>query len=115
MKKPNDENRLHHIIDAIRQIELYLADFDKDKFLSDAKTQDAVIRQLLIVGEAVNSLTRDLKSKYPQVEWHLATATRNRLVHGYFDIDAEIVWDTTQNDLPELEQKIIEILEELKK
>jgi len=58
-------------------------------------------------------LTRDLRSNNPQVSWQFATAMRNRLIHGYFDVDAEIVWNTIQNDLPALKKQIKEILENL--
>ncbi len=58
-------------------------------------------------------LTRDLRSENPQVAWQFATAMRNRLVHGYFDVDASIVWDTTQNDLSPLKSQIEKILENL--
>ncbi len=111
MKKPNNKDRLRHILDAIEKIELYLTGFEKNTFQSDTKTQDAVIRQLSIVGEATNCLTRDLRANYSQVEWRFATATRNRLIHGYFEVDAEIVWDTTENDLPKLKTEITKILE----
>lgn len=113
MKKPNNQDRLRHILDAVEKIERYLTGFDKNTFQSDDKTQDAVIRQLSIIGEATNCLTGDLRANYPQVEWRFATATRNRLVHGYFDVDAEIIWDTAQNDLPNLKIEIEKILEEL--
>ena len=113
MKKPNNPDRLRHILDAVEKIEKYLQGYDKQSFQRDEKTQDAVVRQLEIIGEAAASLTRDLRSNNPQVAWQFATAMRNRLIHGYFDIDAEIVWETTQNDLPVLKKQIEEILESL--
>lgn len=113
MKKPNNADRLRHILDAIGKIEKYLHGYERQTFQTDEKTQDAVVRQMEIIGEAATSLTRDLRSKNPQVEWQFAAAMRNRLIHGYFDIDAEIVWDTTQNDLPILKKQIEEILENL--
>lgn len=113
MKKPNDADRLNHILDAIAKIERYLHGFDLQKFESDELTIDAVVRNIEIIGEAITCLDRALKAKYPQVEWRFATATRNRLIHGYFDVDAEIVWNTTRNDLPILKEEIEEILENL--
>ncbi len=59
-------------------------------------------------------MDRGLKAQYPNVEWRFAAATRNRLIHGYFDVDAEIIWDTTQKNLPVLKKQIEEILENLK-
>jgi uncharacterized protein with HEPN domain len=113
MKKPNDADRLHHILDAIAKIERYLQDFDLQKFQSDELTIDAVVRNVEIIGEAITCLDRGLKAKYPAIEWQFATAMRNRLIHGYFDVDAKIVWSTTQNDLPKLKTEIEEILENL--
>jgi len=113
MKKANNKDRLRHILDAVEKIERYLQDYDKQSFGADEKTQDAVVRQLEIIGEAATNLTRDLRSNNPQVEWRFATAMRNRLIHGYFEVDAEIVWDTTQKDLPILKKHIAEISENL--
>ena len=113
MKKPNNADRLRHILDAIEKIEKYLQGFDKQTIQADEKTQDAVVRQMEIIGEAATNLTRDLRSKNSQVEWQFAAAMRNRLIHGYFDVDAEIVWDTAQKDLPVLKKQIEEILENL--
>ena len=72
-----------------------------------------VVRNIEIIGEATTCLDRGLKAKYSQVDWTFATAIRNRLIHGYFDIDAEIIWNTTQNDLPKLKTEIEKILEYL--
>lgn len=113
MKKPIDLDRLRHIIDAIEKIDRYLNDVDLEKFFEDEVKVDAVVRNLEIIGEAAVSLTRDLKSRYPEVEWRFATAARNRLIHGYFDVDPEIVWDTTQNNLPKLKSDILKIIDEL--
>ncbi len=110
MKKPNDIDRLNHILDAIAKIERYLQRFDLQKFKSDELTIDAVVRNIEIIGEATTCVDRGLKAKYPNVDWRFATAIRNRLIHGYFDIDAEIIWDTTQNDLPKLKTEIQHIL-----
>ncbi len=113
MKKPNNADRLRHILDAVEKIERYLQGYDKQTFQADEKTQDAVVRQMEIIGEAATNLTRDLRSENPQVEWQFATAMRNRLIHGYFEVDAEIVWNTTQNDLTVLKKQIEQVLENL--
>jgi uncharacterized protein with HEPN domain len=114
MKKPNDNDRLNHILDSIEKIETYLLGFNLEMFNLNEEKIDAVVRNIEIIGEATNCLDRGLKAKYPQVEWRFATAIRNRLIHGYFDIDPEIIWSVTQNDLPRLKIEIGKILEELK-
>lgn len=113
MKKPNNLLRLRHILDAIERIGSHLQGFETGSFLTDVKTQDAVIRQLEIIGEAAANLTDQLREENPNVGWQMATAARNRLIHGYFDVDANMVWDITQNDLPILKTQIEEILKKL--
>ncbi|HLA96397.1 MAG TPA: DUF86 domain-containing protein [Pyrinomonadaceae bacterium] len=113
MKKPIDIDRLRHILDSLSKIERYLAGFDLDAFAKDEVKIDAVVRNIEIIGEATTCLTRDLKAKYPEVEWRFATATRNRLIHGYFEVDSKIIWGTTQNDLPRFKKDIERIVEEL--
>ena len=115
MKKPNDADLLNHILDAIEKIETYLLGFDLEMLKRNEEKIDVVVRNIEIIGEATTCLDRGLKAKYPQVERRFATATCNRLIHGYFDVDAEIVWHTTQNDLPKLKTDIERISEELKK
>ncbi len=114
MKKPNNKDRLRHIVDAISKIERYLVGFDQERFATDEEKIDAVVRNIEIIGEASNFLTRDLKANYPDVEWRIATATRNRLVHGYFDVDADIIWGTAKDDLPRFKKAIERIIEEIK-
>ena len=78
MKKPNNADRLRHILEAVERVGKHLNGYDKQMFEADEKTQDAVVRQMEIIGEAATNLTRDLRSKNPQVEWQIATAMRNR-------------------------------------
>lgn len=82
-------------------------------FRHDEKTLSAVVWQLAVIGESVANLTRDLRSKNPQIAWNKISGTRNHLIHGYFSIDFDIVWDTTQNDLPKLKTEIQNILSAL--
>lgn len=115
MKKPNDADRLRHILDAVKKIERYLDGIEPEEFILAEEKIDAVVRNIEVIGEAINGLSRDLKSKHPHVEWRVATATRNRLIHGYFDVDPEIIWETAKFDLPELNDLIETILEEFEK
>lgn len=104
---------LRHIIDSIGKIENYLQDFDYEKFQNDSKTIDAVIRNVEIIGEAADNLTRDFRSNTPEIEWRKIIATRNRIIHGYATVDLEIIWNITQNDLENLKTEIEKILESL--
>lgn len=113
MKKPNDADRLKHVLDAIAKVERYLDGLDSQAFQTDELRVDAVVRNIEIIGGAITCLDSGLKAKHPQVEWRFATAIRNRLIHGYFDVDAEIVWNTAHDDLPILKNEIQRILETL--
>lgn len=100
---------LRHILEAIRRIHNYVADMDEAQFLADEKTQDAVIRNFEIIGEAcrnVDSHYPDFAEEYPEVPWGFAYEMRNALAHGYFKVDLEIVWKTIHADLPDLADQI---------
>lgn len=112
MEKENSI-RLKHILESIGKIEEYLIGFDEVKFGRDTLRQDAVLRQLEIIGEASKNLTAELKEDNPNIEWRKMAGTRDRLAHGYFSVDIEIVWRITQDFLPALKTQIEEILENL--
>ena len=104
---------LKHILDCIEKIEKYLQGFDFEKFKETEEKIDAVVRNVEVIGEAANNLTRDFRSKSLQIEWRKIIATRNRIIHGYATVDLEIIWNITQNDLGSLKTEIEEILENL--
>lgn len=104
---------LRHILDCINKIESYLQGYHYAKFQNDGKTIDAVVRNVEVIGEAANNLTRDFRSSIPQIEWRKIIATRNRIIHGYASVDLEIIWNITQNDLKSLRSEVEKILENL--
>lgn len=104
---------LQHILQAIERILQYTASMDEQGFLDDPRTQDAVLRNIEIIGEAARNVERaDTKfsALHPEIPWAVIYAMRNRLSHGYFEVDLEIVWKTVRNDLPPLETKISALL-----
>jgi uncharacterized protein with HEPN domain len=104
---------LQHVIDAIGRISLYVGNMDHAAFMGDAKTQDAVIRNLQIIGEAAHNIRQrfpDVVAADPAVPWHSAYGMRNALTHGYFSVDLERVWTTIQNDLPPFEATLRRLL-----
>ncbi len=104
---------LEDVIGAIRLIlEEYIVDLDFDKFDKDKKTQDAVIRQIAIIGEAIGKLDKNFVSSHPELPTKEAVAMRNVLVHDYDWVDTEEVWKTVQKDLPELRIIVEKILRE---
>ena len=103
---------LRHILDAISAIQEYTRD-GRESFLSDRKTQDAVIRNLEIVGEATRNVPAEFRSAYPGIPWQQAANLRNVLVHEYFGVDLRIVWAVVENELPPLRAKIQRALEDI--
>ncbi len=102
---------LEDILSAIKLIlEEYTFDFDFEKFDKDKKTQDAVIRQIAIIGEALSKLSKDFVASYPELPTKEAVAMRNVLVHDYDWVDTKEVWKTVQKDLPELKVIVEKIL-----
>jgi uncharacterized protein with HEPN domain len=104
---------LEDIIQAIKVIlEEYVTGLDFEKFDKDKKTQDAVIRQIAIIGEAMGKLSKDFVDDHPELPSKEAVSMRNVLVHDYDWVDTEEVWRTTEQDLPELKQSVEKILKE---
>lgn len=103
---------LNDIYNAIDRIEQYIKNTSFDTFSDDQKTVDAVVRNLEIIVEAANRLPDEFKEKHSKIEWYKVVGLRHRIVHEYFGIDLEIIWQILHKDLPELKQKIVEIMEE---
>jgi uncharacterized protein with HEPN domain len=104
---------LAHILEAIDRIEQYVGDMDEILFLDNKLVQDAVIRNLEIIGEASNSLEKRYPSfvhDHPELPLSSAYQMRNAVAHGYFKIDFEIVWKTIHGELPTLHKQIRGIL-----
>jgi len=96
---------LRHIRDAIARIEKYTAE-GRDAFFGDSMVQDAVIRNLEVIGEAVKDLPPELKRRHPEMPWRSITALRNVLIHEYFGVDLEIVWRVVQRRIPTLKRHV---------
>ncbi len=101
---------LQDMIESSIKILNYTSGFDRDKFLADEKTIDAVIRNFEIIGEAANRIDLDFRIKNPEIEWKRIRGFRNRIVHDYFGIDYEIVWTIVENYLTELIERLTALL-----
>jgi uncharacterized protein with HEPN domain len=110
----NEDLYLKNIIESINKIERYIEGITEKSFLSDDMRQDAVIRQLEIIGEASRLLSGEIKDVNSQVPWRDISGMRNHLIHRYFKVDIEEVWRTTQNDLLPLKIEVEKILADLK-
>lgn len=103
---------LTDLLDAVGKIEAYIGDMDREEFLQDDKTQDAVLRNLEVIGEAAKNMPPETRERYPDIDWKGAAGMRDKLIHEYFGVSFRIVWESVKNDLPLLKTRIEEILEE---
>jgi uncharacterized protein with HEPN domain len=110
MSERADRDFLSDIQEAVRRIHAYTAAMTYEAFLADIKTQDAVIRNLEIVGEATKSLSVELRDRYPEVPWKAMAGVRDRLIHHYFGVNLDIVWQIVASELPHLAMQIDEVL-----
>jgi len=109
-KERRDRDYISDIWDSIKKIALYIEDLTCDEFMEDSKTQDAVVRNLEVMGEATKNLSIRLRKKYPQIPWRNLAGLRDKLTHAYFRIDYDIVWNIIANELPRLLPQIEELL-----
>jgi uncharacterized protein with HEPN domain len=116
MKKERDIRLyLDDILEAINKIEKYTEDMDFEQFRKDEKTGDAVIRNFSVIGEAVKQIPPSIRNKYPDIPWQIIAGMRDKLVHEYFGIRYDIVWETIELRLPSLRVGIKKILDQMEK
>ena len=110
MPKRRDQDYLSDIREAIQRIAAYTAGLDYEQFTQDNKTQDAVVRNLEIIGEATKNLSSRLRRVYAQIPWKALAGMRDKMIHHYFGINYEIVWTIAKEELPDLLSQIQDIL-----
>ena len=110
MSNRSDKEFLGDIQEAIRRIRAYTHEMKYRDFLADMKTQDAVIRNLEIIGEATKKLSVELRNRHPSIPWKEMAGARDRLIHNYFGVDIEVVWKISVAELSDLTSQIAEIL-----
>jgi uncharacterized protein with HEPN domain len=101
---------LEDIVDVCRKIELYTAGLTFADFEADEKTIDAVVRNIEIIGEAARNVPVEVRSQMPDVAWNDAADMRNAIIHGYFAVDLDIVWDVVKTKIAPLASRISEYL-----
>ena len=112
MSKRTDREFLLDMQEAIRRITDYTEQMTYQAFLKDTRTQDAVVRNLEIIGEAAKKLTKDLRERHTAVPWRSMAAIRDRLIHHYFGVNLDIVWQIVVEELPKVATQLDRILRE---
>jgi uncharacterized protein with HEPN domain len=102
--------RIEDILDAIVEIQEFTRSMSFEQFRDDQKTMKAVALDFVVIGEAAGHVPDDIAQAHSEIAWSLMRGMRNRLVHDYFGMDPEILWDTIQNDLPPLIEPLKKLL-----
>jgi len=105
---------IEHILDSINAIKDFSKNMSKEELSSNRLKQSAIVREIEIIGEAVKNISESLKNKHPEIEWKEIVGTRDKMIHHYFGVDLNIVWDIIKINLPDLKEKILKIKEDLK-
>lgn len=108
--KKDPQILFQHILESIGWIEKDISSLSEDEFYENVPMQDAVVRRLEIIGEAVRNLSSDIKESHPDTPWLDIADMRNKLIHEYFDVDLELVWEVIKKDLPPLKKQIQKLI-----
>ncbi|MDI6841050.1 MAG: DUF86 domain-containing protein [bacterium] len=106
---------LRHILDAIHRIEEYIGDVKYKNFVNNKLIQAGIIREIEIIGEATKRLMPRFKEKYPDIPWKKMAGMRDKLIHNYFGVDIDAVWDTVKKDIPALKNRLKGLIEKEEK
>ena len=113
--KRQPEIYLEHILESIGLIEGYKEGKTEEDLYSSIPLQDMIMRRLEIIGEAVKNLPDEIRENHPDIPWKKIAGLRDELIHHYFGIDIELIWNIVENDLPQLKKRIKEIKDTLER
>lgn len=105
----SDSIYIEHILNSINSIQEYISGLSLEIFLEDRKTQDAVVRQFEIIGEASKRISSDFQDNHPNIPWSEMAGMRDVLIHDYIDVNFEIVWKTAKENIPVVKEAILKL------
>lgn len=100
MTRENDKIRIRHILDAAREAVGFAEGCSREDLDNDRKLSLSLVRLLEIIGEAARGVSQEFRESYPELPWASMAGMRDRLIHGYFDVNLDVVWETVREDLP---------------
>ena len=109
--KRNYKLFLEDISDRIEKIDAYTVDMSFEEFVQDDKTVSACIREIEVIGEATKQIPKEITDRFDDLPWSLMAKMRDKLIHWYFEIDEEIVWNVAKDKLPNIKNQIDKIIE----
>ncbi|GIV98985.1 DUF86 domain-containing protein [Roseiflexus sp.] len=107
---PSTREYLQHILEETTYLLRSSRDLDKTAFLQNETLKRAFVRSIEVIGEAAKQMPDALRQQYPAIEWRAMAEMRDRLIHGYFGVDYDIVWDVVTSKIPALDQTVRQIL-----
>lgn len=108
--KKEDSVYLRHILDAVNDIDEFVKDMDKERFLSNKAIKYAVVRSIEIIGEASKHLSKKFREQHKDIRWEDICGMRDKLIHDYIGVDYSVVWKVVERDIPSLKKKLMEVL-----
>lgn len=115
MSERDESVYVRHMLDAIARLQRHIDDVEWEEFASSEITQDAVIRQLEILGEAAGRISRDTCARFPDIPWPQITGLRHRLIHDYLGVDLRMIWNVASVEVGKISGPLQSVLEELAK
>ena len=112
MKINNTKIFLLHILESIEKLEEITTTTSKEDFLNSWIIQDAILKNFIVIGEAVSNIDEEIKQKYPNINWRGAKSMRNFIVHEYFSIDLNFVWETILETIPNFKNDMLQIIKD---